>query len=1265
MNNLGAFKRFALTFTIMLIGINLWGQSLSLLYPNEPNSETNPYLISSSTDWNTFASDVNVGYDYSGKYIKLENDIEINVNDGDKMVGVFVAKNNSANRPFNGIFDGNWKTINFICGTESSPISEVACTLFRYTTGVTINNLKVTGTIVSSKKFAAGFVGWYQGSNSYINNCISSVIINCSKIEQGVPSGDKQYDCSAGGFIGQVETGTVSFENCIFNGSILKGDQSSANRVAGFVSYNGGTGKYYNCTMGGEITVITNISTFQRGKSATYDSNKKSYYKHDYGDVPVANKCIAALDEADGFSRKYMDGSTPKYVPGGVITGFETTVFSGSDVPATITPVVKYYGWTLAWNTDYDIKVNDTLQESGSVTLSETGDYVFTIEGKGNYGGTFTQNVKIFDVNAWVGLQAVLADDALGTRNITLSSDVSPIDPANDGALVVKGTVVLDLNGYTINRNIGNEAVTDGYVIKVESGANLTINNSSATNDGVITGGYNLGDGGGIVNKGTLTLNAVTVSGNKVEENRSAYGVGAGIYNEGTLTMNNCIVKENVAIGGGGGVHSEKGTLTINGGEIKNNSSNNKGGGVRVKKNATITGCAIKDNLLAKKEANDGGGFYSDKGSTVTLIDCEISGNNAERWGGGIYVIANNTENNTTLTLKGCRIEDNTALKSGGGIYMHSGKLYIEDYETPQTKEIKGTIIQHNTSIIVGGVCVHDGSSKDNPIPAEIYIKGKTIINENYGDPFKRNLYIDYLAGVINVNGALSGNATIGVSKKVNDNTPSSYIMTSGLGTYNPNDGDNYFKCDDYLLYWFELDENNEIKLNKTLYWNEVDWDNNEYLYVSGGIRYIKAPVIVSEDVTCSENIDMSEQGAIFIEKGIQFVYTGTPVTVSVYKEIQKAPDASTSTATGWYTISSPVNNPNIITETSLITSSSAPYNFDLLRYDEPSHYWDSYTDNTYNGYTYSNLDNGRGYLYRNANDMTVEFKGGIHSGDVTYSVTNHGGSAEELPGFNLIGNPFTHNITLGNISLSAGDALSGGYVLNKSGAWTAVTNSSVISPCQGVLVQVTENATATFSHTAGNRKAESDYIGFTVANSEYEDVAYALFDEGHGLDKISHLNEEIPMLYINKNDKDFAIATMDKDTKMFDLNFEVKTTGRYTLSVKPEGSFSYIHVFDKLANKDIDMLKDGEYEFIGSTADAADRFVVRLGAMNGVDDEAFVFQSGSDIIVNGEGELQVFDVMGRNIMNTVINGMETVNVKSHGVYIFRLNEKTQKIIVR
>ena len=43
-----------------------------------------------------------------------------------------------------------------------------------------------------------------------------------------------------------------------------------------------------------------------------------------------------------------------------------------------------------------------------------------------------------------------------------------------------------------------------------------------------------------------------------------------------------------------------------------------------------------------------------------------------------------------------------------------------------------------------------------------------------------------------------------------------------------------------------------------------------------------------------------------------------------------------------------------------------------------------------------------------------------------------------------------------------------------------------------------------------------------------------------------------------------------------------------------------------------------------------------------------------------------MFDVMGRMVVNQYINGVQTVEKPSiTGVYILRLNEKSQKIVVR
>jgi len=90
-------------------------------------------------------------------------------------------------------------------------------------------------------------------------------------------------------------------------------------------------------------------------------------------------------------------------------------------------------------------------------------------------------------------------------------------------------------------------------------------------------------------------------------------------------------------------------------------------------------------------------------------------------------------------------------------------------------------------------------------------------------------------------------------------------------------------------------------------------------------------------------------------------------------------------------------------------------------------------------------------------------------------------------------------------------------------------------------------------------------------------------------------------------------------------------------------------------------------YTFIGSPNDRENRFKLVFSSSNDSNLDIFAYQSGSDIVVSGEGELQVFDVMGRMVMKYHIDGVQTCHGASlqTGVYILRLNEKTQKIVVR
>ena len=465
-------------------------------------------------------------------------------------------------------------------------------------------------------------------------------------------------------------------------------------------------------------------------------------------------------------------------------------------------------------------------------------------------------------------------------------------------------------------------------------------------------------------------------------------------------------------------------------------------------------------------------------------------------------------------------------------------------------------------------------------------------------------------------------------------------------------------------------------KVSDGEYWyNTLDWSPVGVPSATDNVYIKQDMTIPNECVASAKDITIGTGGSLTIADGGQLILptTSTGVQATVKKETYAA-TAKDAISYYWYAISSAVANPSISNATNLITETVAPYHYDLYRYNEEKNAdlpWENYKNTAYSS-TFTTLEKGRGYLYRNASDLSIAMTGEINVADFNYSVTNSGGP---LAGFNLIGNPYSHDIYKG-----AGTAIPNGsgllrtgfyYMEPTTGKWTAGTdNSTAIKPNQGVLVQTDANGSIEMKNTNsnGSSKSNNDNIMFKVANSQYSDEAYAWFDKGRGLNKISHRNAEVPMLYINQDGENYAIATMSDDIKTFSLNFKAMTMGKYTLSYKTKGEFNYLHVIDRFTGEDVDMLLEGEYSFVASPNDSDARFIVRLEytSNNGTNDSSvFAYQSGNEIIVSGEGELQIFDVMGRKISTHQINGVETVNVNAHGVYIFKLNEKTQKIIIK
>ncbi len=206
---------------------------------------------------------------------------------------------------------------------------------------------------------------------------------------------------------------------------------------------------------------------------------------------------------------------------------------------------------------------------------------------------------------------------------------------------------------YGVNEYAGGGGIlNDGGTVNIQNGS--VIGGLGAGN--TTTLGYP-GGGGGIFNThgGTVTIDASTVSSNV-----ASYG-GGGIANEATLIVRNGSVIGGIGAGnsaGYGGGIINFGTTTIDASTVSDNSALNPnpptgGGGIF---NASIlhvqNGSVIGGEGAGNNAASWGGGIYNWEGSTTTITDSRILTNTAAN-SGGVYNQSSGTVNVTASCVVG------------------------------------------------------------------------------------------------------------------------------------------------------------------------------------------------------------------------------------------------------------------------------------------------------------------------------------------------------------------------------------------------------------------------------------------------------------------------------------------------------------------------------------------------------------------------------------------------------------------------------------
>ncbi|MDE6058712.1 MAG: hypothetical protein K2G44_01580 [Clostridia bacterium] len=384
-------------------------------------------------------------------------------------------------------------------------------------------------------------------------------------------------------------------------------------------------------------------------------------------------------------------------------------------------------------------------------------------------------------------------------------------------------SVILDLNGHTINGNNSDASQTGrGDVIVV--GGTLIITDSSESGTGKITGGKMGGNscsqvgGGGltILSGGTVTLERGAITGNEGHFNNSNAGGVGGVYVAGTFNMTGGSVNGN-RIGNdvfnnegrpnstAGIWITSTGKMNMSGGTVSGNALEYSSGairreyatlGIRVEGTLNMTGGVIEahtipnDTHYASSYGVAGvlvqnGGSFTMEGGTIRNNKSLYTG--GDSYGAGLFLNTNAVFNMKGGTISGNQLTKNANATRAAGIFCGAGVTLnitggtitgntatgtnsVGGVICAPTTKIENATITNNTGALVGGMYLGTTTSTS--------FAGTNNISGNKVGSTASNLYLPADAK-INVTGGLTG-SNIGVTSVKGG------LITNGFEEHNP-----------------------------------------------------------------------------------------------------------------------------------------------------------------------------------------------------------------------------------------------------------------------------------------------------------------------------------------------------------------------------------------------------------------------------------------------------------------------------------------------
>jgi hypothetical protein len=322
-------------------------------------------------------------------------------------------------------------------------------------------------------------------------------------------------------------------------------------------------------------------------------------------------------------------------------------------------------------------------------------------------------------------LETLEGRDLPSTLTVTSTSWLSPtglrgvINAAANGETIVFApsldgqTIPLD-GQLTITKNLNIEGPGAGLLairpltvpgeleyerlFEVAANATVTLSGLTLKGGGGTAHGYGSpsddvgyaydGEGGAILNFGTLTVSNCTLSGNSVGPVAAYATYGGAISNAGTLTVTGSTLSGNAAC------------------DISESNHSGQGGAIYNTGKATLSGCALTGNVAGNGYSGGLGGAISNEGA-LAVSGCTLSGNSASYWGGAILTA---TSGGTVVTITSTVLEGNTATTtagvSGGG---DGGGLYVAGSSTVTLSNV--TVQANRATTAGGGIYIASGAA--------------------------------------------------------------------------------------------------------------------------------------------------------------------------------------------------------------------------------------------------------------------------------------------------------------------------------------------------------------------------------------------------------------------------------------------------------------------------------------------------------------------------------------------------------------------------